>query len=605
MTDRSAPHASAAAHVPQRVSRNFLLVFMIAAALAIAAVVWLTLVASQRQQRERESARIEAIADLRASQVSGWLREKIGQARFAGNSPLGEMYARWRDTGDTSIRDRLMDRLASFLRASGGAGVLIMNDQGQVVASDPPGAPPQAPEPLRAAAERAIALGTAQITDFYGQEGPAPAPRLDVVAPLVLSGLPARGVVVLRIDPRDYLFPLLNRWPLPSQTASAQLVRREGDALVGPIGRIRMPVSTPNLLAAIVVRGEAPQGKALEALDFRGEEVLGVVRQVEGAPWLLTARMARHEIYADSARQGRWIIAAGVLSWLTLGALAYLLRERHALRRSREAQARQEANRQRLEELVESRTRELAAKNQALERTVSDLEAFSASVSHDLRGPLRTVNGFATLLERSEGERLSDEGRRKLGRIQAGALAMDRMIEDILACSRAERVEMHFASVDLDALVRELVHELVSAYPSTRVSVGPLPVVRADPTMAWQVFANLVGNALKFSARQPHPHVEIGMRDSPAGPWLYVQDNGIGFDNARADQLFAPFERLHGDDFPGSGVGLSIVKRLIERHGGGIEASSEPGRTVFRFSFAPASQPVPVPSVAEPERSAG
>jgi signal transduction histidine kinase len=586
MTDESALPLPAVVPVPRHGSTRFLLVSMATAAVLIAAVVWLALLGSRLQQRELEAARMEAVADLRASQVSGWLREKTGQARFAGNSPLGEIYTRWRDTGDIGQRERLLDRLASFVKATSGASVLVMDDQGQVVASDPPGVPSEAPAPLREAARRAITLGSVQTTDFYGQQGPAPAPRLDVVAPLALSGQPARGVVVLRLDPREYLFPLLNRWPLPSQTASAQLVRREGDFLVGPFGRSPIPVSAPDVLVARVVRGEAPLNQAVDANDFRGEPVLGVVRKVEGTPWLLTTRIARSEIESDSLLQGRWIIAAGVLAWLATGALAWLLRERLALRLARQAQSRQVIDRQRLEELVALRTRELGDKNLALERTVADLETFSATVSHDLRGPLRTISGFATVLERSEGERLTDEGRRKLSRIVAGANTMDHMIEDILACSRAELAPMHLSSVDLNELVAALLQELRPNFPATRVEVGPLPVVRADPTMAWQVWANLLGNALKFSSRQAQPLVEVGERQVDGMHLLFVQDNGVGFDSAQAQRLFAPFQRLDtAGEYPGSGVGLSIVRRLLERHGGGIEAQSLPGRTVFSFSF--------------------
>jgi len=551
----------------------------------VATLVGGAVLASYNYHRERESARLEALSDLRAGQVSSWLAEKLAQARFAGNSPLGEIFLQWRDAGDVAARDKLLGRLSSFHKATGGHSVLVMDDQGGIVASEPLQAA-QAPPELRAAARRAIETNAPQFTSFYGQDGPAPAPRIDVISPLYLTGRPARGLVVLRLDPRKFLFPLLNRWPLPSQTASATLVRRDGDYLVGPFNRVRLPLSSPELLAAKVLRGEAKPGVALEALDFRGQPVLGVVRPVEGTDWFLVARMDRDEVYAEARRNGIWIAAAGVLALLAAGAAARWWRAREALKFARLEKAKQEIDRQQLEDLVALRTRELAAKNQSLERTVSDLEAFSASISHDLRGPLRTVNGFAALLLRSEGAKLTDEGRRKLDRILAGATTMDRMIEDILACSRAERVEMHFGPVDLNQLVQDLVMEMGPSSPNTQIAIGPLPLVHADPTMARQVFANLIGNALKFSAGQPQPKVEIGAH----GSTLFVRDNGVGFDAGEAYRLFKPFQRLHTDtEFVGTGVGLSIVKRVIERHGGSIRAESIQGRqTTFTFDFGPA-----------------
>ncbi|MEO5669657.1 MAG: ATP-binding protein [Ramlibacter sp.] len=560
---------------------------LVVAAALIGFVVWGAVVATYKFHLERESARLEALSDLRSGQVANWLAEKVGQARFAGTSPLGELYLRWREKGDTDARDRLIGRLASFQKASGGHSILIMDDSGAVLAADP-AQPLEAAPALKAAAATAIATNTPQSTSLYGANGPVPAPRIDVVSPLFLTGKPARGLVVLRLDPNEFLFPTLSHWPLPSRTASALLVQRDGDMLVGAFGRNPVPLATPHLLAAKVLRGEAPFGTAMEGLDFRGQQVLGVVRPVKGTNWFLVAKMDREEVFADARRTAAWIAAAGLLALAAIGAVAYWWREREALRYVQMAAGRQEADRQRLEELVDLRTRELAAKNLSLQRTVADLEAFGTSVSHDLRGPLRTVNGFASLLERSEGHNLSDEGRRKLGRIKAGAVTMDRMIEDILKCSRAEQVEMHFGPVDLNVVVQDVLQELGPGYPGTRIRADALPVVHADATMARQIFGNLVGNALKFSARQPQPQVDIGMLGD--GPCLFVRDNGVGFDTSQAHKLFAPFQRLHGDDdYLGTGVGLSIVKRLVERHGGTIVAESVPGvQTTFTFDFGPA-----------------
>jgi signal transduction histidine kinase len=560
---------------------------LVIAVLVIGALVWLAILADRREQRERESARLEAISDLRAGQVANWLRDKLAQARFAGNSPLGELYLRWHVEGDSTARDRLMDRLASFHKASGAHSVLLLDAGGAAVASDPPTDQPVAPE-LKAAALRAVESGQPQFTQLYGSADAGPALRLDVVAPLTLSGQPARGVIVVRLDPEDHLFPLLAQWPLPSRTATTLLVRKQGAMLVGARGLRPVSLNEPNLLAARVLRGEEPFGRAFEAMDFRGKPALGVVRPVDGTDWYLVAKMDSEEVYADARRHAVWLVGAGLLALLAGGAAAFGWREHRARLAARIGHWQRESERLRLEALVQQRTAELAEKNRALERTVGDLEAFSASVSHDLRGPLHTISGFATMLSRSESGQLSDSGRQKLSRIIEGASSMDRMIGDILRCSRAERVELHFRHVDLEELVSDLLHELSPGYPRTRVKRTPLPAVWADPTLTGQIFTNLIGNAFKFSAKQDQPVVEVGAEPGADGePEFFVRDNGVGFDPARKDRLFRAFERLHDQSqFPGTGVGLAIVKRLVERHGGRIEATSEPGVcTEFRFRF--------------------
>lgn len=290
----------------------------------------------------------------------------------------------------------------------------------------------------------------------------------------------------------------------------------------------------------------------------------------------------------------------------TLGAADYIVKPVRApivlarvalhleLKRARDGLARKNASlaaeierRSAAEVTVRELNAALSARSAALERSVGDLEAFAYSVSHDLRAPLRAISGFADLLRESDGERLTDDGRGLLGRISAAATRMSGMIDDVLAYSRTQSATLNTGPVDLRALATDVAGELGAAYPAATITVGELPRMRVDAAMMRQVFANLVGNALKFSARSEAPRVTIDSSAGADGVEIAISDNGAGFDPRYADRLFGLFQRLHSQkEFGGSGVGLAIVKRLIERHGGRIAAQSQPGvRTTFSITL--------------------
>jgi signal transduction histidine kinase len=219
-----------------------------------------------------------------------------------------------------------------------------------------------------------------------------------------------------------------------------------------------------------------------------------------------------------------------------------------------------------------------------LESRVAELDAFNYSIAHELRGPLQAISGFARSLELHEADQLSPKGRSRLRRVIDAAKHMDRLIDDLLGLSRADHVELHVSDVATDELVREVLRELRPPYPATRVLASELPLVQADPAFARQVFVNVIGNALKYSALATEPLVEIGIDAQGA---FYVRDNGIGFPAEATATLFEPFERATADPaYPGTGVGLAVVRRLLARHGGWIAARSrEGGPTEFRFAF--------------------
>ena len=235
-----------------------------------------------------------------------------------------------------------------------------------------------------------------------------------------------------------------------------------------------------------------------------------------------------------------------------------------------------------LEQRVVQRTAEL-------ERSMHDIEALSYSIAHDLRGPLRAVNGFAALIAVEEAERLTPDGRELFARITEASRRMGVMITDLLELFKVVRAELNPVPVDLAALAQEAVRSLVPSFPQTEVSVAPMPMALGDATLLRHLMFNLLDNALKYSAKVPAPHIAVG--HAPAGEqgeaaW-FVRDNGVGFDMSHADKLFGLFQRLHSPtDFSGSGVGLAVVARIVERHGGRIWAQSSPGEgATFWFTL--------------------
>jgi PAS domain S-box-containing protein len=235
-----------------------------------------------------------------------------------------------------------------------------------------------------------------------------------------------------------------------------------------------------------------------------------------------------------------------------------------------------------LEERVRERTAELRAANK-------ELEAFSYSVSHDLRAPLRAIIGYSQFISEDYAARLDGEGKRLLGVICSEALRMGQLIDDLLAFSRLGRQQVEITEIDMTALALSAFQNLASASPgqAPELSIKTLPSVRGDRTMLRQVFINLFDNAIKFSSGRKMPLIEVGGWPDPHQNVYFVRDNGIGFDQKYSAKLFGVFERLHTDsEFTGTGVGLALVQRIILRHSGNVWAESKLGEgATFYFAI--------------------
>ncbi len=234
------------------------------------------------------------------------------------------------------------------------------------------------------------------------------------------------------------------------------------------------------------------------------------------------------------------------------------------------------------QKLAEQRQVELEAANQ-------ELETFAYSVSHDLRAPLRSIDGYSNILLEDYGDKLDAEGQRLLNVVRNSAVKMSRLRDDILAFSRAGRTAMNLSEVDMAEMVRAVIADPLAPAIAGRkitIDIAELPPARGDRAMLERVWVNLIDNAVKYSAPKPDARVEIGAKVADGETIYFVRDNGVGFDMQYVDKLFGVFQRLHGAEIPGTGIGLAIVKRLVSRHGGRVWAEGKPGEgATFYFTM--------------------
>jgi signal transduction histidine kinase len=322
---------------------------------------------------------------------------------------------------------------------------------------------------------------------------------------------------------------------------------------------------------------------SVDRINVGGVDDFAAYSPVPDIGWTLVARVPASVALADADRLRGYVIAITIALLAILAAakliLFVVLRDRQATHLALAS-----ANTG-LSLRVVARTKDLEASNR-------ELEAFSYSVSHDLRSPLRSIDGFSRLVLEENQKGLSPEATRRLGLIRAGAQQMGLLIDDLLSFSRLGRVQLKKRRVYTADIVKEVIAELKQENPDRQIEFvvqNDLPACHADPILLRQVFRNLLGNAVKFSLPRPIARIEVGstvdMGATNAGMvTFFVKDNGVGFDMRYSDKLFGVFQRLHRmEDFPGTGVGLALIRRIVERHGGKVwaEGAVDEGATFY------------------------
>ncbi|HEX9455021.1 MAG TPA: cache domain-containing protein [Candidatus Binatia bacterium] len=377
---------------------------------------------------------------------------------------------------------------------------------------------------------------------------------------------------------------------------------RAGGIILAHVDRARLlsPPSGRNQAVSRMLRGDRD---AMETTDSAGHAQLAAFSPVPDLPWGVLVLQSSDAAYAQTAVSVRASLVVIMLLLLTSaiisGWLAHHLtlpivnlQNRATAIAAGDLAAR--ANVQRRDELgdlgraFDQMTESLSERTAQLTDANKQLEAFSYSVSHDLRAPLRAIDGFARILNEEHAATLSSEGRRFLDLIGKNAKRMGQLIDDMLAFARLRVSELRKSSVDPGLLARQTFEELYEQNGrKVDFVIGSLPSCQADPALLKQVWTNLISNALKFTGKRENARIEIGCLTQNGKSTYFIKDNGAGFDMRYADKLFGVFQRLHRfDEFEGTGVGLAIVQRVIQRHGGRIWAQSELDKgTTFYFTL--------------------
>ncbi len=668
--------------------------------------VWFYHEQEKKLRKDVEDA-LKSIAQLKVNQIAQWRSERLAQAAFLMDSPnLGEVISRWMSDPQPDDERKILSLFRSVYEHYECNDVLLVNPDGKL-RMELRGQVQSLDKSVLDSLLSAFRDRRPEITDLHAGHDDLP-PHIDVIAPFFAlnrgESKPV-GAVILQINAQQFLYPLIQLWPTPSLTAETLLVRRDGDTVLflnelrhqtGSALKLAIPLShkdVPAVMAALGKEGVV-QGK-----DYRGVEVLAVLKAIPNSPWFMITKVDESEAFAAWRLDSILIVSLIVAMIASLAAITGVIWQRNtksqykALFKSEEGRRNTEERYRKLVEflpkmigvhvkqkwvymnpagvkllraksegellgreiqeiispefrdIVRSRVEqvqetglsspeieeqfirldgakvdvsvsavpidyqgesgifvfaedissrkqaeeELRRSHDELERSNTELQQFAYVASHDLQEPLRMVSSYMGLLERRYKGRLDADADDFIGYAVDGAKRMRMLINDLLEYSRVGTHGKAFGPVDCETLLNRVLGHLQLSIQDSGATVthDHLPIVIGDGAQLIRLFQNLINNSLKFRKDAP-PLIHISAEPSD-GNWLFsVHDNGIGIDPQYADRIFVIFQRLHDrEEYPGTGIGLAICKKIVERHGGRIWIQSEQDKGATFFFTIP------------------
>ncbi|MEW6714480.1 MAG: ATP-binding protein [Nitrospirota bacterium] len=577
---------------PARRSAYMLVIIFVFLATGILTAGYLYFRDHEKHYMVKVGQELSAIKELKVNQIASWREERINDVMvLSGSQAVINSISRFiENENDHRSRAETLEIMSDLVKYYSYEKALLFDAEGRLMLS--------AGEMTEEAKSHAMGYIADAIQkekiDFIDLHKDAAAGDIHfgLSVPLFLEVNKERrlvGMLILHIDPFKFLYPLIQSWPTPSRTGETLLIRREGDEIIylnelrhlkDTAFSLRFPLSNKELPAAMAVLGIAG---IVEGIDYRGVPVLASIGPIPGSQWFIVSKMDEEEIYSPM-RERLWtvVILVGLLllgSGLSIGIVwrqqrVYFYKERY--------QAELQLN----EDLRKAKE-EVKQYNRELKRSNEELQQFAYIASHDLQEPLRMIASYLQLIERRYRGKLDKDADEFIAFAVEGASRLQEMIIGLLAYSRVETKGKSFEEVNSAEVLGNAVANLKLAIEESGslVTTGTLPVIKADASQLLQVFQNLISNAIKFRGKDA-PLIHISA-EQKGNEWVFsVKDNGVGIGAEYKEKVFDMFRRLHGREYPGVGIGLSLCRRIIERHKGRIWLESEAGQgTTFYFTI--------------------
>lgn len=559
--------------------RRRMLVIPLAAGILLSGLAFLYYKYENRRAENENYEDLAAVGKLKSTQISNWYDERTRDAAFYSTSEvLLNVMSNYNKSGRPD-REKLLGLFGPTLKGGVYEEILITDTNRNLLFSVNTNYSLSSGNKLKNNIKAVIAQKKITVNLYYCPYHNSV--HNDIMAPVIIDQEIA-GILVMRINPEEFIFPYIQEWPVSAKTAETILAARDGDSVVflnemkkvsNTALKYKLPLTDTIVPAVAAVSGKTGRFKGR---DYIGEAVLSDLSRIEGTPWFLVVKIDKSEIneevvYRTSMFTGIVIL---IIAFITGGLVLSYRRRQELYQRLNDKQIHERFTGE-LNMLVEQRTREL-------QKMHEDLLNFSHIVSHDLKEPVRKIKFLISLIKNNPAGEIKTNGKGYLNRIEVSADRLRELIEGIHNYTEIQDTNLEFTETDLNECIQKILTdlELLIELKGARVTVSNLPIIEGVNLLLYKLFYNLIENALKFTRHGTTPEIRIEYRETEEGGKKHadicVADNGIGFDEQYAHRIFEPFKRLHTKDkYEGAGLGLALCKKIAERHNGTIFATGE------------------------------